>query len=68
MATYNNAIDYIKDGLRRDCPVALNVHANWKAKLVIGQRKSSMEYHWVVITKIERSLFLSLVSLTLTAF
>ena len=50
--SFNNAVKYIKDGLKRDCPVALNVHSNRRAKLTSGYYQEPMENHWVVITGI----------------
>ena len=54
--TFKNAVQYIKDGFKRDCPVALNVHLNWKAKLKPAgafSGEKTVGRHWVTITGIE---------------
>ena len=46
--TLANAIQYVKDGLKRNCPVTLVVHSN--SKLNVGD--INFGWHWVVITSI----------------
>ena len=46
----NNAIQYVKDGLKRNCPVTLVVHGN--SKLKDEEKGYSFSWHWVVITSI----------------
>lgn len=53
--TFKNAVNYIREGLIKDCPVALvnmfnNVNMQWIEPISGNKTTQSIDRHWVTIT------------------